>query len=163
MIFFTIEEYFYSAIYALGLGIAYSAALSFLQSIMSLFRILPTFFYEIFNYSHLFAPFKVDRHLLKIRNKKSAIGVFISILSFSFIFLLISYVTLDGVLRIYLLIVLFASFYVSNFAFSSAFAFLFSWLVTILLTLIAIPIRLIYAMFKVIVNNKLILFFRKQL
>lgn len=144
MIFFTTEEFFYSVIYAVGFGIAFSAVSSFVSIIISLFRILPSFFSEILNYSCFFDLVKIGASTLNNRKKKSATSVFLKVFAFSLLFVLLSYVALDGVIRAYLLVVFFASFYVSNFAFSYAFYFLLSCFLTILFTLIAIPVRLIY-------------------
>lgn len=141
MMTFTTEEIFSSVIFALAYGAIFAIFLSFTvilkQSIALMLDMLKTTpdFEKILPLPS-FGKIKISY--------KS--GVFISVVSifvFAVGFSLLSYLSLDGQLRLYMFILSFASFYLSKTAFLGIFSRAILFVVKVLLFLLVLAIRIL--------------------
>ena len=108
MISYSNEEILHSIIYALLYGLAFSF-------FNFCFDIANTFFLSIFYRVKIVR--KEDNNDIVLAKNRTGLGgflVFMKIFLFSLGFMVLSYVALDGVVRIYMLVLCFASFYLAK-------------------------------------------------
>ena len=147
---FSAEEIFSSVIFALAYGTIFAVILSLTvvlkESLAVSFAMLKSSlrFYKIFPLPSL--------KNLKISNKSGALISVVSIFLFAIGFCLLSYLTLDGQLRLYMLTLSFASFYLSKIAFFDIFSGVIFFGFRISFILIIFVIRLVLWLPKRIFN-----------
>ena len=116
---FSVQEVIFSALFSFVYGGIYAVFLSILTVILNLVHSLKTFKISIFSYDNIF-KFK-ERIIAKNQNFESGILLFFEILLFSLGIILTSYVALDGVIRLYVLIIASASIFLFKITFSPLF------------------------------------------
>lgn len=127
MITFSLNSLFNSCVCAIIYGIVYSLFFAIIQTI----SVLPNFICR-------FSKNATSSDRLQIMTKPcSGIVVFVAVLFFFIGFTFLSYYTLDGLIRVYLLLISVLIFYVSNKALYSLVYFLF----TLPLRFFLFPIR----------------------
>lgn len=157
MIGFSLKEILSSVLFAIAFGSGYSVLYLLLLSL----RILPLeigrVFLKIRGSDSILPPPKV---IIKIKEEFTGrIFLFASVILFSVCFLLLSYVSLDGQIRLYMLIFYSASFFLSKFAFCSILEKVAS---LILLPIIAVISCLFRAFFIAVKKFRPLLGFKKM-
>ena len=115
MIGFSFEEIYGSMLYAITWGAVFCAAFSLCGLILGIVGSFGRICRVIFVYEKIFAP--PTKEELKIVPRYNALLSFVSVLIFTLGFAVVSYFSLDGVIRLYMLILSFASFYLSKIVF----------------------------------------------
>lgn len=144
---FSIAELLFSVALALLFGICFCAFIIILDILIGAFSLIPGFFSMIISFDKLLPTPRLIN--VQTNRQKGPLYIFLSVLIFALGFSLLSYVSLDGEIRIYMLALAFASFYLSKFAFcdflTKIFLQLFSAglsLVALLLGWMILPIKL---------------------
>lgn len=140
MISFNIYEILLSIGYAAGYGVAYSAIFSLFLLLRAMIISLAEIMVTIFKFEKIF-PLPCFKNLIKPCNR-GAVFTFLSVVIFTLGFITISYFALDGVIRIYMLIFAFASFYLSKFALFDFLNKLFVWIFDKILVLLCLALRI---------------------
>ena len=134
MINFTREEILFSMLYAAVFGGGFAAFISCFNVISSAMATLPLIIKEIFVFEKIFSPPRFSE--VDVKTKKGVIFTIFSILLFALGFSVLSYISLDGQIRIYMLILSSAVFYLSKITFLDIFARLilavFKWILSLL-------------------------------
>jgi hypothetical protein len=146
MIAFTKEQVLFSIIYAAIYGLAASVVYNLSCALISILKSLPQIFRQAVCFDKIFPLPRFDK-----ANKSGEVGgliVFASIISFSFGFLLLSYFALDGCIRLYMLIITSASFFVSNIVLWTILESAVLALINIFLKLTSIIIRCVIVLFR---------------
>ena len=130
-----------SLLWAIIYGAGYSFVLYLLSMLFGLLGSVRDASIKIIRFEKLFplpsfSEFKISCH------SSWGFTVF-SVFLFATGFSLLSYLSLDGEIRIYMLILSFASFYLSKIAFSVIFSHLFAIAFRFFLVLISLPVRII--------------------
>ena len=161
MISFSINEIHLSIGYAAGYGVAYSAIFSLCLLLRAVIFSLSKILSDIFKFEKIFPLPSFKKHI-KL-SERGAVFSFLSVIIFTLGFVLISYFALDGVLRVYMLVFAFASFYLSKFALFDFLNRLFVWIFDKLLMLLCLFLRISFApirfLFKFI-KSRIIYFLR---
>ena len=145
MIAFSIEEIAFSILAALCYGLIFSAGLSFVLALIGVAFCAPAAG-KIYMYEKIF-PLPTFKEL-NINRKFGMTTWILSIALYWLGFCLLSYLALDGELRLYMLVLSFASFYLSNFAFSAFFTKLFLYFSRVFLIVLSLVFRMIFAPIK---------------
>ena len=150
MIAFTTEEILLSIIYSIGFGVMFSCLYSASLGLISLLK----------SGSKIFAFFMVSASPFDGFKQKwgfrtyspGPVHSFLSIILFAIGYSITSYVSLDGEIRLYTLIVSFASFYLSNSAFSIILNKIFLKFLSLILALFSCSVRLILSPLCMLIN-----------
>ena len=115
MMGFSASEILNSILYAIGFGLIFSAVYTVLILLSGVVGSIPKVGKEIIIFKKVFPlpDFKSCINFKKVSLPLRLLSVFL----FTVGFILISYLSLDGVIRIYMLFFAFATFYLLNFAF----------------------------------------------
>lgn len=151
MINFTREEILLSMLYAAIFGAGFAAFISCFNVISSAMTTLPAIIREIFFFDKIFSPPRFSPDELKA--KKGIIFTIFSILLFSFGFSVLSYISLDGQIRIYMVVLSFASFYLSKITFCDIFIRLFLVAFKWILSLLCILLRVLIYPFRLLIQR----------
>lgn len=148
MITFSIREIIFSALSAVIFGVVFSAFVCTLDMLIGVASSLPEFLIASVRFDKVFPPAR-----LSVSARKRSVGpiyLFFCILIFALGFSLLSYISLDGEIRIYMLILSFASFYLSKISFCNFLTRAILWLfdgaislVTLALRCLVLPIKLL--------------------
>ncbi len=146
MMGFSGREILLSVLYAFIFGLGYSLFYQLILISFETLKSLPRLAREILGSEKIFPSPSIKK---EIKDRKfGAVFAFFSVFLFFVGFLLLSYLALDGQLRLYMLIISSASFYIFNSAFfvvlSNAFILLFDCLIFIFSTalrIIILPFR----------------------
>ena len=120
MMTFSTEEVFSSVIFALAYGAIFAIILSFIVVVKESLTVMLDMLKTTCGYEKIFPLPRFKG--VKISYKSSAFISVIAVFLFAIGFSLLSYMSLDGQLRLYVLILSFASFYVSKIAFFDIFS-----------------------------------------
>ncbi len=142
MISFSIHEILLSLGYAAGYGVAYSAIFSLCLLLRAIIFSSAEIVAEIFKFEKLFPLPSFKKHI-KLSDR-GAVFSFFSVIIFALGYVLISYFALDGVVRIYMLVLAFASFYLSKFALFDFLSRIFVWIFDKLLMLLCLCLRICF-------------------
>ncbi len=123
MITFTYKEIADSILYAILYGVSFAVFYSALVLVRSIFYSLPDIVKKTVKFDKIF-PLPNFSHVGK-STKTGKILSFISPLLFCLGFCVLSYISLDGIIRIYMLILSSASFYLAKIAFYEFFIRIF--------------------------------------
>lgn len=151
MIGFDSREIILSVIYATAGGVIFSILYSALHVLRCVLINLKADLKRPLMSERLLSRFSFKN--IKIEEINTPLTLIFSILLFAILFMIISYITLDGEIRLYMLVLLFASFYMSKFA---IFSFLCKPIViifTALLSVAFLPFKLIYSSFNILLKK----------
>ncbi len=155
MISFSTGEIMISVGYAILWGIVFSAAYALCILLVGLMRSLPKIVRDIFVFDKIL-PTPSFASYLSI-GKRGAFFSFASVVIFTVGFNIISYFSLDGVIRIYMLIISSAAFYVSKIVLFDILSKLLLWLISALLMMLCVVFRLLVTplkwLFSFLINN----------
>lgn len=150
MMTFSAEEIFSSVIFALAYGAIFAVIFSLTVVLKEILAVSFAMLKSSLRYDKIF-PLPSLKNV-KISNKSGALISVVSIFLFAVGFSLLSYLALDGQLRLYMLILSFASFYLSKIAFSDIFSRVIFFAFRISFILIIFVIRLVLWLPKRIFN-----------
>lgn len=150
MIAFTTGEILLSVIYALIFGAGFAVLTSAVDMLLGVALTLPTFAREVFCFDRILPPPKLSQ--AGTGRKKGALYIFLCVILFAIGFSLLSYVSLDGQIRIYMLALAFASFYLSKSVFCDFLTKLFLSLFKLILSGLTVVLRLIISPFFIILK-----------
>lgn len=150
MITFSIRELLSSALFAVIFGVGFSAFVCTLDILIGAASTLPEFLIASVRFDKVFPPARLS---VSARNRGGGpIYIFLCILIFALGFSLLSYISLDGEIRIYMLILAFASFYLSKIAFCDFLTKAFLWLFNSVLSLTSVALRCAILPIKLIIK-----------
>lgn len=152
MISFSLGEILGSVIYALAYGVVFSVAFSLCRLIRGILFALPEITIESIKYKKIF-PLPNFKQYIDPKIIGPLFG-FVWIIIFTLGFILISYFSLDGVIRIYMLLIAFASFYLSNFLFCDILNKILLFILNLILQLFCLILRVIILPFKKLLHIK---------
>ena len=152
MIAFTLGEILSSLIYAAIYGAVFSAVYSGIKLLCDTVLSIPGLIGNIFVYESIFHLPNFRKNI--VRRKIGSIFTLLLIILFTLGFVLISYLTLDGVIRLYVLFVAFASFYLSNFVFCDILSRVFLWIFDQILKLVCLIVRILIHPFRMLIRKK---------
>lgn len=141
MIAFSGREIAYSVISALIFGAGLSVLASLMEVLGIVFQNMRNFTRDIFKFEKLTELSSVKFN--KENQKKAIILRNIGIVAFTVGFILLSYFCLDGIIRIYMVILCFASFYLSKFTFSDFLRRVLIAFISLLYRCLVITLRLL--------------------
>lgn len=141
MITFGLVEILRSVLMALCFGIGYAIVISFSSCILGAGKMIRSGFCRIVRFDEKFSLSEFAD--LKILRNNGATFTFLSVLTFAVLFVLLSYISLDGEIRIYMLVLFFASFYLSNFVFWKISKMIFELILRGLFVLFSIFVRIL--------------------
>ena len=150
MLSFTSEEIFASITHALLFGFIFAIIVSLLLMIKGVTEGLGQGIKEVIYFDRIL-PLPSFKYLKNQSKPGGVLSVFL-IFTFAIGFSILSYVSLDGELRLYMLIVAFASFYLSKFAFFGFSSTIFVALFRLLFKLFSLVLRVIISVFKLTIN-----------
>ncbi len=159
MITFSFEEILFSILAALCYGLIFSAGLSLFLVIIRVAFSIPVAAGEIYRFEKIFPLPKFKG--INTERKCGTVTWILAIAAYWLGFCLVSYLALDGEIRLYMLVLSFASLYLSNSAFSVFFTKLFSYLLRIFLIVLFLFFRLLFAPIKVLISFVKIRFVNK--
>lgn len=122
MIFNDINTILHSIFFATIYGVLFAITSTIVSIMISLLSKLPEIIREVFVYDGLFSNPK----FLLSKNTPTSFSTFASVLCFTLGFIILSYYSLDGEIRIYMFIISTASYYLARFAFCAFFEKIFS-------------------------------------
>ncbi len=152
MIGFNIGEIFNSVIYAFAFGVIFSVAFSLCRLVRGMLASILDVTSEFIKFSKIF-PLPNFKKFINPK-KNGAVFSFLSIIFFTLGFILISYLSLDGTIRIYMLIVSFASFYLSNFTFCEILSKILLCILNLFLKFLCLIFRIIASPIKMILKRR---------
>jgi len=156
MMVFSGKEIMLSVIYAIIYGFGFSLFYQALLVLSVSIKLLPNLFVEILRFERIMPPPSAKKN---IKNGKSGpILAFFSVLLFFIGFIIISYIFLDGEIRVYMLFLSSASLFVLYSAFCDFFKNIFSFFFDLILLVVSTLIRSLVLPFKkiyIILNNKI--------
>ncbi len=149
MIAFTQREVAESIIYAIAFGALYAAVYSAMLLLRTIASDIPDIFHKMLKFDKILP---IPDFKTVANNKKTGkIFAFLSVFLFSIGFCILSYTSLDGDLRLYMLVLSSASFYLAKMTFNNflnkAFLFVFRLIlrvITIVLRCFVKPFKMIY-------------------
>lgn len=161
MMDFNSAEICLSVLYAIIFGFCFFILFSLMNICRDFLRGIIPYLKEAVRFKRIF-PLPSFNIYLK-EGRSSALFLIISILTFSLGFILLSYLTLDLQLRLYMLVIYFASFYVSYFAFFAFLKSVFLRISGLLLSLVCILLRVVIFPIKLIIckfSQKVLCYFK---
>ena len=141
MIAFTYGEIVSSILLAILYGCLYAVLFSLVCLIVNMVLSLPKIIRDTLSFDKILPPPSFKN--LKTDNSCGGFLSFICVILFTIGFLLLSYLALDGVIRIYMLILSFASFYLSKITFTEFLSRLFMAAFRRILSLLSIVVRVV--------------------
>lgn len=150
MIPFEKGELLLSALFAVIYGAGFSVLLCGVDIILAGLSVMPRFFGETVRFDNILPPPRFAKD--SFRWRRGPIYIFLAFTLFALGFSLLSYVSLDGQTRIYMLILAFASFYLSKIAFFDFLRKAFLWLFGLALSAASVMVRLAILPIKLIVR-----------
>lgn len=153
MITSDIKEILFSVLYALIFGSGFAVFYSFIILLKTVVVSLPKAVVDCIKFEKI-TPLPSFDYIF-YRQSGGAFIIVCSVLIYGLGFSLLSYITLDGQIRIYMLILSFASFYLSKFAFYEICIKLLLHLYRLILILVSFFFRLILLPFKKIASHHL--------
>lgn len=138
---FSFSEILGAVLMCLCFGVGYALAFSLLSCLLGVIKAGRAFFTRIIDFERIF-PLPTFRDL-KISPYRGAVFSFLSVLLFAIMYSLLSYLALDGEIRLYTLIIYFASFYLSRIAFLGIFIKAFELIIRALMLLISLFVRML--------------------
>ena len=150
MIAFTTEEILLSIIYSIGFGVIFSCLYSASLALISLLKSGSKIFAFFMTSASPFDGFK-EKWSFRTYSP-GPVHSFLSVILFAIGFSITSYISLDGEIRLYTLIVSFASFYLSNSAFSIILNRVFLKISSLVFALFSCFLRLILSPFYMLVH-----------
>lgn len=160
MIYFTPSEIFASLLYGAIYGVICAFLFAFMRILRRLIVDLGLCVKQIFVYGKV-----RDMVVLSDENtwgKASGALTFFGIIAFTLGFIILSYIALDGMIRVYLLTMVFASFYLSKIAFSSFFERILLGFLRLVLTYETLILRFLFYPFCSIYRKMLTKFVKKR-
>lgn len=147
MMSFSEREILLSVVYSMIYGVIFSSFYSFILVTSSMVKSIPIVLKKILVFDKLLPAPKTRSCITKSSGKITA---FLSVIAFALGFSLLSYIALDGQIRIYMLVLSSASLYISNFVFFGIFEAVISSVFDIVIFVISLSVRcLIMAVKKV--------------
>ena len=159
MIAFDLREVAFSILYALIYGVGFALFYSFMILLKTVWKHLSRVTCDLVKFYKI-TPLPTFDYILK-RQSGGVFLIALSVLFFGLGFSLLSYVALDGQIRIYMLILCFASFYLSKLAFYEIFVKLLLHLLRVILRAFSMPMRIILFPINRLVKRIFILFQNK--
>ena len=141
MIAFTYQEIADSILFAIGFGVGFSVLYSAVLLLRSIIFSLPDIFCSIFVFDKIL-PLPSFSEIGK-GQKVGKILCFFSVVLFFVGFCLLSYIALDGIIRIYMLVLCSAAFYLSKITIFEFFIKVFLFIFRFVLRLFTLVIRII--------------------
>ena len=141
MMTFSTREIFSSVVFALAYGSIFAMFFSFILAIKGSLALVWNLLKETVKYNKIL-PLPSFKGA-KISIKSGAALSIIAIFSFAIGFSLLSYMSLDGQLRLYMLILSFASFYLSKNVFCDIFTVAFLLALKVVFILFALVVRVV--------------------
>ena len=141
MMTFTGREILLSALYALIYGGGFSFVYQLLIILVRTVKAMPSLAVEILNADKIFPSPRVKNAINK--GKEGALFAFFSVVLFFIGFQLLSYLALDGQLRIYMLALSSAAFYITNLAFYTFLRIICITLFDIIILLLSTAVRVL--------------------
>ncbi len=142
MISFTTEEILASILYSLGYGALFFVLISALRLLLSIVSAIPTIVKKQIVFSKVL-PLPDFKECIKPRGV-GGVFLFLSIIAFSLGFVTISYISLDGMIRIYMLILSFAAFYLLNSAFFNFLSRIYICILNLGLRIMTLILRVVF-------------------
>lgn len=139
MIAFEKSELLLSVLMAVAYGAGFSVLLCAVDIILGSISAIPRLFREVIVFDSIMPPPRFKKDCFELR--RGPIYIFLAFMLFAVGFCLLSYVSLDGEIRLYMLILSFASFYLSKIAFFDFLRRAFLRLYSLLLTVFAVVFR----------------------
>lgn len=152
MINFSLEEIIRSILYASSFGILFSFLYTAIRLLKSILLTIPDVIRELFVFDRLFCTPDFKKSMLLMKNGR--LMTFISILLFSLGLVTVSYLSLDGEIRIYVIVFSFASFYLANIVFLRIFLKVIIFILDLLLRVICIALRMMIFPFRKLFSKK---------
>lgn len=146
MISFTNPEIFLSIIYAVLYGGFFAFGYSVLLTVNSLIKSSSDIMLGILRFDKIF-PLPRYKSLLNSQ-KHGPIIAFLSIVFFSVGFVLLSYLSLDGIIRLYMLVLSFASFYLLKITIFDFLRRLTTFIFDYMIMVCALPVRFVVLLLK---------------
>ncbi len=140
MISFTNGEIFLSLGYAAGYGVAYSGLYSLLLLLRAVLYSGADIAAAMLGFEKILPAPSFKTHI-KV-GKTGAVFAFFSVIIFALGLVITSYLAIDGVMRVYMLIISFAAFYLSKMTFFDLLLKIFVWVFDKILQLLCIFVRL---------------------
>ena len=143
-----------SVLSAASFGAIFSCVLAVASSALEVGKRALVLLKEIVRFEHIL-PLPSFRKYIFEENDRKDMPVWLSISAiplFAIGFSLLSYLTLDGQLRIYMLLISSAALYLSNIVFSNFFHRLFLLICTVFFAVISLPIRCLIAPFRALLR-----------
>ncbi len=139
MIYFTAGEIFRSLIYGAIYGVLCALLCFFIRAFRLILKDVVACVRQIFFWKKISDKIILDGSFDNI--SPSSAGVIVEIVSFTLGFILLSYIALDGLIRVYLLITVSASFYLSKMAIFGVFKRFFVRAFRLLLIFLTMIVR----------------------
>lgn len=152
MINFSLEEITRSILYASSFGILFSFIYTGVRLFKSILLTIPEFIRELFVFDRLFYTPDFKKSMILMKNGR--LMTFISILLFSLGLVTVSYLSLDGEIRIYMIVFSFASFYLANIVFFRILLKAIIFILDLFLRVICIALRMMIFPFRKLFRKK---------
>ncbi len=147
MIYFTAEEIFWSFFHSIIYGIIFALGIVLIDCIIRLIRGLPQYFLSVKTYKRLLSlPERQNAH--DIASDIGAVRMLLYVISFFIGYIILSYFSLDGVFRGYILALSLAALCLTRITLGRIILLIFEHLLYILLCPIIILMRILLAAFR---------------
>ena len=150
MIGYTSYELIWSVAHALIYGAFFAFVYQLALILRGLIVSIPSLLCEVVFYEEFFVPPRLKDHIEG--GKTGSLFAFFSLLSYFLGFILLSYYSLDGQIRLYMLAITSASLYIFNISFCVVLRAVITFLLDVLLVVVAITVRIILLPIKIIYN-----------
>ena len=149
MISFSTAEILLSVLYAIGYGILFSTLNSLALTLKGLSSTIPGLVCATVRYDRILSS--VGARDTMTSKETGPVHKFLSITLFTLGLVIVSFLSLDGLVRGYMLIISFAAFYLSNITICAFLRGLFGRIISLLLDVICVLCRLILLPLRVLV------------
>jgi hypothetical protein len=157
MMGFTGEELLLSVLHALIYGAIFSAVYQMMRIAFDMILALPTACKDMLIYKNIFSVTDFNRYTSV--DKRGWFFSFFSLIAYFLGFLLLSYYSLDGQVRIYMLLISSATFYAFNLSFCVVFRRIVLFLLGQILAIVTVALRIVLLPIKIFVRK----FYKKDL
>ncbi len=147
MIYFTAEEIYLSILHSIIYGTGFALALSAVDCIIRLAGRSREYFSSLFHYEKIFSVSSVKAKEISI-SSIGRIRLLIYIITFSVGYILLSYFSLDGIFRLYTLVLSLLIMYFTKLTLGAAAVKLFDKLLFVLLYPIVVVLRIVIRPFR---------------
>lgn len=151
MISFSTQEIIISVVYALIWGTVFCAGYSAALLVVNILKSLQSIIKDIFVFDRIFALPDFEKYIT--HRSAGPVNLFLSIILYTVGFNLISYFSLDGIIRAYMLFISSASFFISKIAFFDFLSKLFGKIISFALGIFSVLCRIAVTPVIVIKNN----------